>query len=267
MIAAREVSFAYGRTRVLDAAGLAAEHGRVLGLIGPNGSGKSTLLQLLHGALRSPDGDVRLDGEPIASFKARDVAQRIAVVVQESGGETSLTVGEMVLLGRVPHLSTFQRTGAADRVAAARALRRVGAAHLAERPFAGLSGGERQRCLIARALAQEATHLLLDEPTNHLDIRYQHDVLSLVRSLATGTGTCVVVVLHDLNLAARYCDDVVLLDRGTVAASGTVEEVLRPDVLEPVYEIGVERLETDSGLHLLFHQLVRPPATLEEQIA
>ncbi|GIE76305.1 hypothetical protein Aph02nite_22550 [Actinoplanes philippinensis] len=202
MIEADAVSWRYGANPVVDGVGVVARPGRVLGLIGPNGSGKTTLLRLLHGALRSPTGRVTVDGDTLASLSPRESARRMAVLVQETTGETALTVAEMVLLGRGPHLSTFQRAGATDHEVAARCLSRVGAAHLAARRFAGLSGGERQRVLIARALAQEATHLLLDEPTNHLDIRYQHEILRLVR----GLGTCSIVVLHDLNLAARYCD-------------------------------------------------------------
>src|SRR5690606_1928739 len=119
------------------------------------------------------------------------------------------------------------------------------------RDFADLSGGEKQRVLIARALAQDADHLLLDEPTNHLDIRYQHEVLGLLRGLATTT----VVVLHDLNLAARYCDDVVLLSEGEVAGAGTVDDVLDPRLLTDVYGIGVRRVDDADGLHLLFTPL------------
>jgi iron complex transport system ATP-binding protein len=252
VITAHDLSWSYGSAQVLRAVGLAAPHGRMLGLIGPNGSGKTTLLRLLHGALASPAGRVLVDGEELRALPPRETARRLAVVVQESGGESTLTVAETVLLGRGPHLGTFQRTGAADHDAAADALARVGATHLATRSFAGLSGGERQRVLIARALAQQATHLLLDEPTNHLDIRYQHEVLGLVAGLAHDLHRTVVVVLHDLNLAARYCDDVVLLGEGGVAAAGTVEDVLVPDVLEPVYGIGVERVRTNEQLHLLF---------------
>jgi len=249
VIQASAVSWRYGATPVIDGVSVAALPGRVLGLIGPNGSGKTTLLRLLHGALRSPTGQVTVDGERLPSLSPRATALRMAVVVQETGGETALTVAEMVLLGRGPHLSTFQRAGRDDHEIAARSLARVGATHLGPRPFSGLSGGERQRVLIARALAQQATHLLLDEPTNHLDIRYQHEVLGLVR----GLGTCAVVVLHDLNLAARYCDDLVLLGRGGVVAAGPVDEVLDPAVLEPVYGIGIERLDLDGHRHLLFH--------------
>ncbi|MCY1143208.1 ABC transporter ATP-binding protein [Actinoplanes sp. Pm04-4] len=249
MISASGVSWRYGASPVIDGVSVTARPGRVLGLIGPNGSGKTTLLRLLYGALRSPTGAVTVDDDPLRSLTPRESALRMAVVVQETGGETALTVAEMVLLGRGPHLSTFQRTSRDDHEIAARCLARVGATHLGPRPFSGLSGGERQRVLIARALAQQATHLLLDEPTNHLDIRYQHEVLGLVR----GLGTCSVVVLHDLNLAARYCDDLVLLGSGGVAAAGPVDEVLDPVILEPVYGIGIKRLDLDGHLHLLFH--------------
>ncbi|SHN46622.1 ABC transporter ATP-binding protein [Cryptosporangium aurantiacum] len=250
MITAADLSWRYGAKLVLDGVGVDAGPGRVLGLIGPNGSGKTTLLRLLYGALRSPAGRVTVDGDDLAALPPREAARRLAVVVQETGGETALTVGEMVLLGRGPHLSTFQRTSPADYTIAAHALERVGATRLGARPFAALSGGERQRVLIARALTQQATHLLLDEPTNHLDIRYQHEILQLVRDL----GTCAIVVLHDLNLAARYCDDLVLLgDGGGVVATGPTRDVLDPDVLQPVYGIGIRRIELDGHLHLLFH--------------
>ena len=257
MIEARDLSWSYGRAQVLQAVSLAAPHGRVLGLIGPNGSGKTTLLRLLYGALSSPTGEVALDGDPLATLPPRETARRLAVVVQESGTESSMTVAEMVLLGRGPHLSTFQRSGAHDQSVAALALERVGAAHLAARPFAGLSGGERQRVLIARALAQQASHLLLDEPTNHLDIRFQHEVLGLVAGLAHELETTTVVVLHDLNLAAQYCDDLVLLGDGGIAAAGPTDEVLDPGILEPVYGIGIERVEAGGRLHLLFHPHTR----------
>lgn len=248
MITAAGVDFAYGRTRVLSGVDVAAHHGRVLGLIGPNGSGKTTLLRLLRGGLVPTAGRVRVDGADITSIDRRELSRKIAVVVQEAGGETTMTAAEMVLLGRTARLSGFQRASEDDLDVARSALARVGALALARRDFASMSGGEKQRVLIARALAQSAEHLLLDEPTNHLDIRYQHEVLGLLRSLATTT----VVVLHDLNLAARYCDDLILLSEGRVARSGPVDEVLDPQLLETVYEIGVRRVDAPDGLHLLF---------------
>jgi iron complex transport system ATP-binding protein len=251
MIAASGLSFAYGDTTVVRDVSLTAEDGGVLGLIGPNGSGKTTLLRMLHGSLAPGQGHVTIDGQELGSLSQRDIARSLAVVVQEEQSEMSLTVGEMVLLGRTPHLRSFARAGHRDHVAAGRALQRVGAAHLARRSVAQLSGGERQRVLIARAVAQESAHLLLDGPANHLDIRYQHEVLSLVRHL----GGTIVVVLHDLNLAARYCDRLVLLDRGAVAGAGTPDEVLQPDLIRRVYGIDARRVDVDGTPNLLFAPL------------
>ncbi len=256
MITAEDVSFAYGRDLVLDGVSVGVRAGQVLGLIGPNGSGKTTLLRLLYATLSPRAGLVHLDEVPVRSLTPRETARRLSVVVQEGAGELPLTVAEMVLLGRAPHLSTFQRQSAEDYRIAGAALRRVGARHLAQRVFAGLSGGERQRVLIARALAQQADHLLLDEPTNHLDIRYQHEVLQLVRTLVE---VATVVVLHDLNLAGRYCDQLVLLEGGRVACAGPPDAVLTPEVLEPVYGIGVQRFTAaDDSVQLLFQPLDQP---------
>ncbi|WP_129668529.1 ABC transporter ATP-binding protein [Phytoactinopolyspora endophytica] len=260
MIRADDISFAYGDVQVLDSIRLHADSGRVVGLIGPNGSGKTTMLRTLYAALEPRAGTVDVDGEPVASLKPRDLARRLAVVMQEGDSELPLTAADVVLLGRAPHLSTFERHTRDDFEIAADSLTRVGARHLAQRPFARLSGGEKQRVLIARALAQRAGHLLLDEPTNHLDIRFQHDVLQLVRAL----GVTTVVVLHDLNLAARYCDEVVLLDDGRVVAAGTPDTVLRSELLEPVYQIGVERVSTDDGFQLLFRPMNGNAGTTNE---
>ncbi|GAA0934269.1 ABC transporter ATP-binding protein [Pseudonocardia zijingensis] len=248
MISAHDISFSYGETLVLSDAALVARSGETVGLIGPNGSGKTTLLRVLHGAIRPETATISLDGTPLREFSGRQLARRIAVVAQENPSEIPMTVADMVLLGRSPLQTSFQRYTAADHRAAAAALRRVGARGLADREFRSLSGGERQRVLIARALAQEADHLLLDEPTNHLDVRYQHEVLGLVRALDLTT----VVVLHDLNLAARYCDRLVLLHRGKVVAAGDPGEVLTPEVLEPVYDVAVRRFVELGAVQLVF---------------
>lgn len=249
MITAEDVGHAYDGVAVLHDVTLAAEDGEVIGLIGPNGSGKTTLLRALYRALTPDRGSIRIAGVPIGDYAPRELAQVIAVVTQESHGDLPLSVAETVLLGRSPHLGAMRRQSAADLDIAADALRRVGAEHLADRDVGELSGGERQRVLIARALAQQASHLLMDEPTNHLDIHFQHEILALVREL----GVTTVVVLHDLNLAARYCDRLVLLSRGAVAAAGAAEEVLHPSVIEPVYGIHVDPVRAGDGrLQLLF---------------
>jgi iron complex transport system ATP-binding protein len=249
MISAEGLSHAYDGDDVLREVTLSVAEGEVVGLIGPNGSGKTTLLRALYRALTPAEGEIRVGGAPLADYSPRLLAQTVAVVTQEAHAELPLSVADTVLLGRSPHLGALRRQSAADLDIAADALRRVGAEHLADRDIGDLSGGERQRVLIARALAQQASHLLMDEPTNHLDIHFQHEILALVREL----GVTTVVVLHDLNLAARYCDRLVLLSRGAVAAAGTVDEVLRPDVLEPVYGIHVEPVRAGDGrLQLLF---------------
>lgn len=248
MIEARDVEAGYDDVPVLAGVSLTARPGQVVGLIGPNGSGKTTLLRTLYRSLAPRAGLVILDGEPLQQIATGEVARRIGVVAQETAAELPFTVAEMVLLGRSPHRSMFHAYRAEDNQIAAAALVRVGARHLAERTYAALSGGEKQRVLIARVLAQQANHLLLDEPTNHLDVRYQHEVLALVRSLDVTT----IVVLHDLNLAARYCDNLVLLDRGSVTCVGTPRQVLTPEVLEPVYGVSVRCLEDDNSVQLIF---------------
>lgn len=258
VLSARGISHSYGRTPVLVGVDLQVCRGEVLGLIGPNGSGKTTLLRTLFGALRPKEGTVTFDGRPLAQLSSRLIAQRIAVVVQEPQSELMLSVADMVLLGRTPHLGVFSRHSPRDDELAASALEKVGALGLAHRDVSELSGGEKQRVLIARALVQEADCLLLDEPTNHLDIGYQHQVLDLVRSLEMTA----VVVLHDLNLAARYCDHLMLLDQGRVCATGDVREVLRPELIEPVYGVGAERATAyDEVSQLLFR---RSPGPVEE---
>lgn len=258
-LAARGIRHTFTTSPVLAGVDLQVRCGEVLGLIGPNGSGKTTLLRTLFGALRPDHGQVLLSGEPIAGLSAREVAKRVAVVVQEPAGELMASVADMVLLGRTPHLRMFSRRSRGDDDLATAALQKVGALHLARRDMSSLSGGEKQRVLIARALVQQAQCLLLDEPTNHLDIGYQHQILALVRSL----GITAVVVLHDLNLAARYCDRLMLLDQGQVRASGSAAEVLRPEVIEPVYRVAVDPVVTsDAVSQLLFREpdKTSPPA-------
>jgi len=255
MIEAIDLDVGYDGTLILNGAALIAHPGQVVGLIGPNGSGKTTLLRTLYRSLRPQAGLITLEGTSVERLATREIARLVAVVVQEAPVELPLTVAEMVLLGRSPHRGSFQRYVTQDQQMAAAALARVGARHLAERTYTTLSGGEKQRILIARALAQQASHLLLDEPTNHLDIRYQHEVLELVRSI----GVTTVVALHDLNLAARYCDQLVLLDRGRVGCVGTPRQVLTPEVLEPVYGVAVRCLEDGDAVQLVFRS-IRGPA-------
>ena len=249
MISATGIDLRLGAVDVLSGAQLCTRPGQVVGLIGPNGSGKSSLLRCLYGMLRPNGGAVLIGDEPIESLSQRSIARAVAVVTQDASADgIGITVGEFVLLGRHVHRGDHQGFTDEDRSVALDALELVSLSGFAERNLQELSGGERQRVMIARCIAQQSPVMLLDEPTNHLDVRYQHETLTLVRSLAIDT----IVVLHDLNLAARYCDHLVLLDQGRVVHQGLPENVLRSDVLEPVYGIEVRRLADGQHTYLAF---------------
>jgi iron complex transport system ATP-binding protein len=224
-----------GGRRIVSDIDLHVADGCFAGLLGPNGSGKSTILKAIYRVHQPAEGRVLLDGHDLPSLPAREAARRLAVVTQESTVEFAVTVWEMVMLGRIPHKRAFEADSEEDREIAAAALARVGCTPLAERSFHTLSGGEKQRALIARALAQGADHLILDEPTNHLDIRYQVDVLELVAEL----GVTVLAAIHDLGLAALYCDTVHLLHDGRLIADGPPGEVITREAIKAVYDTDV----------------------------
>lgn len=249
VLAARGLRHSYGATTVLDGIDLEVHDGEVVGLVGPNGSGKTTALRILHRSLVPAAGQVRLDGRDLAELSGRERARSIAVMAQELSGEVPLAVADVVLLGRIPHSGAFGGTGSEDLEIATEALESAGALHLARREFGLLSGGEKQRVLIARALAQQPRVLLMDEPTNHLDIGSQHHVLEIVRV----RGLATVVVLHDLNLAARYCDRVIVLEDGRIRAEGPPAEALAVDLVGAIYAVAAERtLAADGTTQFLF---------------
>jgi iron complex transport system ATP-binding protein len=213
--------------------GLVAPPGRMTGIVGPNGSGKSTLARCLAGVTAPDTGTVTLDGDDLRSLPRRALARRLAFVEQQGHAEIDHRVLDVVRLGRLPHRS---RLGALDDDAdgiCRQALDAVGMSGTEQRRWSGLSGGERQRVQVARALAQTPDILVLDEPLNHLDVHHQFELLDL---LAAGAQT-IVVVLHDLDLAARYCDHLVVLDRGRTTAVGSPADVLTPDLLERVFRV------------------------------
>ena len=267
VLAAHGLHHSFGATRVLRGVDVTVAAGEVVGLVGPNGSGKTTALRILHRALTPDAGQVRLEGRDLREFTSRERARRIAVMAQELTGEVPLSVADVVLLGRVPHAGPFGSTTDEDLRIATAALDSAGARHLARREFGLLSGGERQRVLIARALAQQPRVLLMDEPTNHLDIGSQHHVLQIVRE----RGLATVVVLHDLNLAARYCDRVLLLDGGVVQADGPPRDALDPELISTTYGVATERATADDGTtQFLFRGRPAPassPASAEESAA
>jgi len=228
----------YGAIRALENVSLSVSTNEMCGVIGPNGSGKTTLLRAMDGLLSPERGSVVLAGRPVGAMSSRQVAAMVGVVPQRTGAGFGFTTQEMVMMGRSPHLAPLTSETARDHEIVHNAMERTGIALLAGRPIDSLSGGEFQRVLIARALAQEPRVLLLDEPTAHLDLRYQAEIMDLLSGLCR-SGLAMVAVLHDVNLAAGYCDRLVLLSRGQIAALGTPAQVLEASTLERVYGIPV----------------------------
>lgn len=218
---------------IVSGVDLAAGPGEFVALIGPNGSGKSTLLRTIYRALRPSAGVISLNGEDLWKMRARHAARHRAVVTQHGDVDAEFSVTEVVATGRAPHKRLLDRENDADRAIVAESLERVGMGWAEDRLLSTLSGGERQRVLVARALAQQAPLLVLDEPTNHLDVRAQLDLLDLIRSL----GLTLLAALHDLNHAAAYGDQVVVLRDGRVTGSGPPLEVLTPEFIAEVFGV------------------------------
>ncbi len=232
------VGYRAGGRALLEGVDLTLAPGDCLGLIGPNGAGKTTLLRLAAGLLTPTSGGVRLGERALGELGRREIARRLGYVPQRPQLDAAFSVRAVVLTGRTPHLGRFQVETAADRRIADEALARADLAAFAERPVTALSGGERQRVAIARALAQRPRLLLLDEPTASLDLRHQHEIMALAAGLARDADLAVLVSVHDLNLAARYCDRLAVLDRGRLVAAGAPIAVLTPALLAAVF--GVE---------------------------
>lgn len=230
---ARDIAWAAGGTAILDGVSIEARSGEMLGILGPNGAGKTSLLRILAGLRRPDAGAVALDGEDLRTMRRRSVARRLAIVEQSPEVHDDITVQETAALGRTPHRGTFAALDREDHAAIERALALTGMGLYRSRTWRSLSGGEQQRAQLARALAQDPEVIVLDEPTNHLDIRYQLDVLTLLSSLEM----TVITALHDLNLAARFCDRVVVLHGGGVQAAGPPVEVLTSELLRGVYAV------------------------------
>ncbi|MFD1645224.1 ATP-binding cassette domain-containing protein [Haloarchaeobius litoreus] len=235
MIDIDSVSVSFGDATVLDDVSLAVEPGTFLGLVGPNGAGKTTLLRTVSGALEPDAGTVSLDGDRLDGLGSKAASRRVAVVPQDTTVSFGFTARDVVAMGRTPHRGRFEPSSREDSRAVDEAFARVGAEHLADRRIDELSGGERQTVTIARALAQETPILLLDEPTASLDINHQVETLELVAALVAD-GKTVVAAIHDLSLAARYCDELALLADGDIVATGLPESVLTRERLAESFD-------------------------------
>jgi len=247
MLDIKNLSVSYGERQVLHSLTFQLTAGSILAVIGPNGSGKTTLIRSISGLLPVKSGQILVQGRDLTRLSPAKRARLIAVVPQARSLPPAFSAWETVLLGRTPHLNWLGQVSKVDEDAARQAMLRTETLDLAERRVGELSGGEQQRLLLARALAQAAPILLMDEPTAHLDLQHQLHQLEQVRQLARQDGLAVLVVLHDLNLVARYADRVALLVKGELAALGDIHDVLNGELLSKAYHVPLEVLHPHPG--------------------
>ncbi|WP_319378508.1 ABC transporter ATP-binding protein [uncultured Methanocorpusculum sp.] len=229
----QHLSYAYYDEDVISDIDLYVAENEFVGLVGPNGCGKSTILKNIYGSLHTNRGRILLDDEPICHMNAKQIARKMAVVGQENEFDFDFSVNEMVAMGRSPHKKLFDPDTKEDEDIIMEALQRVGMLSMIDRKYSTLSGGEKQRVLIARAIAQKTDFFILDEPTNHLDISFQLQVCEIVR----GLGVTVLTAMHDLNLAALFCDRIYVIKEHAVYRFGTAEEILTPQLIKEVFGV------------------------------
>lgn len=247
-LTAQRVGWTVQGRMIVDGVSLSPATGSTVGLLGPNGSGKSTLIRMLAGLRRPSTGTVSLDEAELRAVPRRRLARRIGVVEQEVGTDQDLSVRDVIDLGRIPHRHTWAGPSPSDREEVDRAAGLTGVTDRLDQRYSTLSGGERQRVQLARALAQRPDVLLLDEPTNHLDVHHQLGLLALVRE----APVTAILALHDLNLAAAYCDQVLVLSHGRAVAAGPPAEVLTEGLIKDVYDVRAQVSTDDLGTHVRY---------------
>lgn len=248
-ITTQQLHAVLGNTEILRGIDFEANKGEFVGIIGPNGSGKSTLLRCLYRVLTPSEGAVFLDGKELSSYRVKESAQKLAVVAQHNYYNFEFSVRDVVMMGRAPHKRALDRDTAEDYQIMRQSLKAVGMQEFEERSFSTLSGGEQQRIILARALAQQTPCLILDEPTNHLDIKYQLWLMDIVKNL----DCTVISTVHDLNIAAMYCDRLYAMKQGKVIAQGTPHELLTPDLIRELYEVDAEVSIDGKGQLRIFY--------------
>lgn len=247
-ISANAIKLSFNRRNILKGIDFELHDKEFLGIIGPNGSGKSTLLKCIYRILKPDSGVIYLDGRMLDEFSYRETALKMAVVAQHSNYNFDFTVLNIVLMGRTPYKKLLDGDSTEDIDIACSALKKVGLSGMEDRLFSTLSGGEQQRVILARALTQDTECLLLDEPTNHLDIKYQLQIMDVAKT----TRKTVIAVIHDLNIAAMYCDRIIVMNEGEIVALGIPKDVL---TVERIYELyGVRSLVTNKpwGIQIQF---------------
>ena len=249
-ISVNHVSAGYGGKQVLKDVSISFESGQLTGIIGPNGCGKSTLLKCIYRLLSPWSGDIRIGDTILKDMPYRESAKRVAVLAQHHAAGFDFDVEEVVLMGRTPYKGITEGNNREDRDIAHRAMQETGVETLAEQSFSFLSGGEQQRVMLARALTQETPCLILDEPTNHLDITYQLQIMDLIKS----RNMTVIAAIHDLNIAAMYCDHIVALQNGKIIAQGTPQEVLTKENIKALYHVNAEILMRADGRPAIIYE-------------
>ncbi len=240
----KDLEFSYSDDKVLKGINLNILPGECLSILGPNGTGKSTLIKCIDGLLKPQKGDIKIDGQNIKDLRREQIAKKLGYVPQSSASLFPLKVFDMVLLGRSPHI-TWKSTKT-DQNKVLKALKMLNIENLAMKNFNEISGGQQQKVIIARALAQETDILLLDEATSNLDIRHQLEVMDIIRKLVDNLGISAVMIVHDLNIAARYSDKIIILNEGKVAVSGKPEDVLTKDNITSTYGVEVSVSKIDN---------------------
>ena len=246
------LSFNFGSKNILADIDLSIKDNGIVGIIGPNGSGKSTLLKCIYRVFKPKTGTIFIDGKNINDYQFKETAKKMAVVAQHNDTHFDFNVLEMVLIGRSPHKKFMERDSAEDIELAYKALEQVNMKDFADRNFSSLSGGEKQRIILARALVQNTDCLILDEPTNHLDIKHQLHFMSLAKDLKI----TVISAIHDLNIAAMYCDKIYALKEGQIIASGSVNEVITEEVIKTLYDVEAKIIyDEEKKPHVIFKNI------------
>ena len=246
------LSFNFGSKNILADINISIKDNGIVGIIGPNGSGKSTLLKCIYRVLKPKTGTIFIDGKNINDYQFKETAKKMAVVAQHNDTHFDFNVLEMVLIGRSPHKKFMERDSAEDIELAYKALEQVNMKDFADRNFSSLSGGEKQRIILARALVQNTDCLILDEPTNHLDIKHQLHFMSLAKDLKI----TVISAIHDLNIAAMYCNKIYALKGGQIIAAGSVNEVITEEVIKTLYDVEAKIIyDEEKKPHVIFKNI------------
>lgn len=247
-IKAENINITLEKNNILKGVNIEVDNKEVVGIIGPNGSGKSTLLKCIYRVLKPNDGAILLDNVDIKDMSVKESSKRLAVLSQHNNYNFDFTVKDIVLMGRSPHKKFMERDNKEDYDIVNEALKKVDMFEFKDRSFQSLSGGEQQRVILARALAQQPQCLILDEPTNHLDIKYQLQLMRIVK----GLGIEVIAAIHDLNIAAMYCDKIYVLKEGEIIKNGKPKDVLTQELIKDVYEVDAEVIVNEDRVHISY---------------